>query len=346
MKIKPISLKLLLYIIFLQNVVLGQNVIGNVKLVEKIKFVGHPVYNPFQMDIYKNHILIHDHGSDEMILHFDIKGRFVNSFGKQGQGPGELEKAPKFSGIKKRQLFLTTWKKLHVFEYTTGNFINSTTIRKAYAKPIRVFNNMLLVWAGIDEDVFIKGYPLRSNYSIEQSDSINFGNYNIDKELSSCRLNPLLKDGFSYNDKDENIYFSFINGSLIIGFDRNGDTIFKTTEPHNIVIPEFISRPGADFSAPPRDKYPAVTISINGDNKFIYTIHSGAVFKSFSEFLLKKSSLSQSKILNIYNKKTSEFLGSYQLPFPVRGIVATEDFIYALTVDPEIALLKLKKPID
>lgn len=336
-----------MYILLTQKLLFGQTIFGNIKIIEEIKLSGHTVYNPFQMEIYNDHIILHDDGSEKKILHFDLNGRFINSFGKQGQGPGEFNNMPRLAGGNTSHVFISSSpQKLDIFDLNSARYIKSILIKNDFARPVRVFDNLLVARAGINTKFLMVGYTLKKGYEIDFSNPIYFGDYKEDPELIPCSKNPLLKEGSSFNDNDENIFFAFRSGSLIIGYNRNGDKIFKTTEPYNIEIPNYIRRPGTDYASPPRNKYPVITISLGGDEKYIYSLYSGAVFKTFSEFLLNKEDINQGEIINVFDKKTSKYLGSYKLPVPVRKIAINRDNIYALSIEPRITIYKLKKPLD
>jgi len=312
-------------------------------ILKKIPLQTSIVKNPWRMLIYNNHLYLIDPESENTVLHFDTSGVFINSFGPMGQGPGELSFGSNFSGIAGNYLFIAEWTRLNIFKFPEDTFIKQID-KKGSGRPIYVYKNWVLTHK-VNPTSFLLGFRIDENYTVSYADTLFLGKYSENIELMPCKMNPLLKQGSVYSD-GANIFFSLYDASIVMGFNEKAETIFKTMLPYNIPIPEVIRYGNADYFSPPRNKYPEVNIAISGDEKYLYTVYSGTILKSQKDVLSNVADLGQGEILNVYDKHTSEFLGSYQLPYPVRDIVATQSCIYALSVDPEVAVYKLKKPLE
>ncbi len=338
----PFYIKLtLVYIIVLHNILAGDDFreIKDYKMIDTGEII---LMNPYRLLVDDNDMFIFDPGSENMIIHMDTTGRYLSSFGPLGQGPGEINRVANFAGLTDKYLFISNWKKIHIFNRHSSEFIKSLIVNVPFGKPHKIFKDWIVVW-GMDPEVIFIGYELSPEFNIQYDSILKLGYYD-NRSLYPFRSNPLLKQGQVFSDS-AGIYFSFTNSSLILGFNESGELIFNTDKPYSIRIPDVVKYGNDDFSAPLRDKYPEVTIAITGDDKYIYTLYSGTVFKTRLGALTNAADIGQGELLNIYLRESGRFICSYKLPFPFRDICATDTNIYGLSVDPEIAIYKLEKPL-
>ena len=317
----------------------GKNI--EISVNAKIGLSSNVAKNPYRLAIQDDHMFLLDPGSYNTVLHFDTLGNYLGSFGPVGQGPGELGNVSFFCGFNNNNIFISSWKVINIYNINTNQFIKRI-VNKSFGRPVQLFLNYIVSW-GLNDDYLLVANKLTDSLEISLTDSLLIGPYGEIPELLPCKYNPYLKQGQLFSI-DSILYQSFYNSSDVVGYNSLGRVVFKTSKPNNYLMSEVGY---GDFKhSPARNKYPEVNIAITGDNKYIYVLYSGTILKTQRDVLFNKGALGQGEILNVYDKHTSEFLGSYQLPYPVRDIVATQSCIYALSVDPEVAVYKLKKPLD
>ncbi len=200
----------------------------------------------------------------------------------------------------------------------------------------------ILVLLDYFSNSFAVGYQVTKDISIANKKPIPFGKYEEIPELENCRNNFLLKQGPICTDNKGNVFIGFQFSSLIVGFDDKGINFFKTLEPENIPIPQVVTKTGV-YKAPDVGKHPEVNVSLAVDEKYVYAVYSGTKL-TLLNFVFTLDELFQGEVVRVYDKKTSEYLWSFKLPYPVRDFKVTEDSIFLLSVDPEVALIKYKKP--
>lgn len=335
----------LLIIMFITFNIIFSQVISKISIKETLGITENILMNPYKIYLLRDIICVEDPGADYKINCFDLTGNQTNSFGIEGQGPEELDQLNYFVGNYNKTIFVYGMLSGRVLIYDLINKRGKGNINiiNSFGISPFLFNNYLLE-RKMFSDFFLSGKKVSKNYSLVEDD-IKIGE--INNNYKECKKNPMLLAGSYFNYQDETIYISFINSSVLLGYNLKGDNIFESIEPDNILFPSTNSlKNDMSFHSPARNRYPEVNIAITGDKKYIYTLFSGTILRSKKDLLLNSGDLGQGEILNIYNRKTSEFLGSYKLPYPMRDIVATESCIYGLSVDPEVAIYKLKKPLD
>ncbi|NOX37257.1 MAG: hypothetical protein GXO78_06955 [Calditrichaeota bacterium] len=124
--------------------------------------------------------------------------------------------------------------------------------------------------------------------------------------------------------------------------------LFKTLEPFHIPIPNYVGPAANILGTPPLDKHPETYVNIGVDSNYVYGLYSGLTTRYLTKLERIKGNynVSQGKKLILFDKKKGVYMGEAVLPIEARKIFVTEDAVYALSVDPEIALIKYKKPIE
>lgn len=323
----------------------GNSLAEYLKVVDKIELNPTFVKNPIKIIINSNNIFISDFNVEESIKKFNLDGEFLGSFARQGQGPGEVSSVARFAGFYKDNIIISSAGRAHLFNFNDLTYKTTLTVKNVYAYRPQIFNNMMLVKSN-NKTAFVVSYTIDNNLNGIQNDVLYFGLFNEVEELLGCEENPLYKQGPVYNDNNERIFFSFKFTSLIIGFNQTGEVIFKTLKPYDTPFPPIYKRDGATFTSAPINKHPEINIALAGDDKYIYSLYSGTILKKQKDIVFKRHELGQGEIIDIYDKQTSQYLGSHKLPYPARDMVATEKWLYILSVDPEVCIYKLKKPFE
>lgn len=300
--------------------------------------------NPYKVLVKNEEIYIQDYNGEKPIPIFNNNGTFNNYISKWGKGPGELGLGYKLLGFLDTDLIVydDQTKRLLLFNPKSGNVLSE-----------RVFNlnnplftgKKLIDKATIPYPAFSFGVSLNKNLTVRE-DTVVFGDYQSVPELRAAKKNHLLKQGPSKADNEGNIFFAFHDATLILGFSEQGEVIFKTDLPYGInELPNFVRHQLANvpLTSPNRDEYPKHYIGLSVDKKFIYGLYSGFQVKTRQDFL-EVGKLNEGKILNVFNKQTNDYLFSVKLPHVLRDIAVTDNAIYAISVNPEVKLIKYRKP--
>jgi len=300
--------------------------------------------NPHKVIAHKDRLYIQDYRGEKPIPVFDNNGCFIHYMGQWGRGAGELNMGYKIVGFLDNYLvvFDDQTKRLILFDSGSGD---------PASEKILDINDPILTGQSIISRVRVSLDALAFSVTLNQNletgrDTVIIGNYKEVPEIAAAKNNYLLKQGPWDADNTGNVFMAFHDASLILGFTPSGEIIFKTSLPYRIdKLPDFIRHPAANapLSSPNRDEYPKQYIGLTVDDKYVYGLYSGFQIKTRQD-LLQVDKLSEGEILNIFNKQTSEYFFSLNLPYPFRDIAVADNALYALTVNPEVKLVKFKKP--
>ena len=306
---------------------------------------------PVSLYINNDKIFIFDmKAKDKPILVFDTTGHYLTSFGKWGKGPGELSSQGSFIvGFLYSNIVVLgqTERKLVFYNLNTFDFEREINIAE-YGLPLNIafYKNKMFLIKGNFDPWFIEVFEINNDLNIKKLKSNNrWGYYDKIPELNVATKNYLLKQGKIIIDNEGNLFYSFEKSSMVIGFTKSGQILFKTLQPSNIELPDYISETPGRLMSPPINYYPETNIAIGVDKKYLYTVFSGfKLGKVISKRLLKDLPLGQGKILNVFDKINGNYKFSIKLPFLIERIFLTDNALYVLSLSPEIALVKFFKP--
>ncbi|RMG68346.1 MAG: 6-bladed beta-propeller [Calditrichaeota bacterium] len=292
-------------------------------------------------------IYVIDQGSNFAITRFDSTGKFVQRFARWGRGPGEFQKIPVFAGYGRQKIFLFSIKDQKIGIYRTdGQFLADLPLPSSASAGAR--DTLLYLKPLMDLQVFLRAERIKNNsfherWALTVAQALQDAN-----ELRPLAKNPLLKEGPICVDESGNVYLAFKFSSLLIGFSRQGKIIFKNTMPYQIEFPVYVKYPGeqATYSIPPANMYPYVSLDLKTDSKYLYRLYYGYRTDKFqgSPFKLIEKMDDGGTVLDVYDKKNGQYLFSTVLPVPAKRIAIQGDYIYLLSVAPEVAILKYRKP--
>lgn len=325
---------------------IAQSSFSIIDLEEKQKFDTSFLNNPNRLFLLNGSVYVFDIYGDRPFIKFDSTGKYNYSFGGWGQGPGEMgESTTQFVGAIDNIILIHNHnrRKISCFNLN-GKFQKQLEIPSTSYVSAALTSKNTLVLLDYFSDSFAVGYHVAEDISITNKKAIPVGQYEELPELENCRNNFLLKQGPICTDNEGNVFIGFQFSSLIVGFDDKGNNFFKTSEPENIPIPEVVAKAGV-YKAPDVGKHPEINVSLAVDEKYVYAVYSGTQ-PTLLNFIFTLDELFQGEIVRVYDKKTSDYLWSFELPYPVRDIKVTEDSIFLLSVDPEPALIKYKKPME
>lgn len=300
--------------------------------------------NPYESIVNKSEIYIKDYRGIRPIAVFDTKGAFLRYLSNWGRGAGEINLGYRILGSFNGELlvFDDQTKRLLSLDSRSGDSLFEKTYN--LHDPILV-GSRIVERAKVPFPGFAYGAVIEENLEISTNTTL-YGNYEELPELQAAEKNHLLKQGPWAADSSGNVFFAFHDSSLILGFSSEGKIIFKTALPYqNSELPDFITHRASPepLSAPNRDEYPKQYISLTVDDNFIYGLYSGFQIRSRQDILLADK-LIEGNLLNIFDKKTSQYLFTIRLEDSFRDITVTEDAIYAITINPKVMLIKFHKP--
>lgn len=309
--------------------------------------ISNDIYYPMQITICNNVLLLSDSEGDFPFKRHSMDFEYLGTLGAWGQGPGEIVKPSWIIGCNNDIVYTYSFMNRSVSMFLTdgryiGNIDKSLTHQSFYCHVID--NTLILVNTSFNP--YAIGVSLNEMYDILSGhDTIVYGDANDVSELLtvSRNRNILLKNSIISSD-GENVYAAFRYGSLLLGFTKEGRLLFNTLHPFNVDIPEYS---GGEYlgSAPPINKYPEAYVAIDVDDRYIYTIFSGAELSSRDVITGRKThKIHQGQLLSIHDKRTGEYKYTVELPFLIGDIAVSDDSIYAISTHPEIRLLKFEKP--
>ncbi len=179
----------------------------------------------------------------DLILKFDANGNFVLSFGRRGEGPGELI-APRYLRIdesERIQIADNNRKKIYVFE-KNGDFIRAISLPSNHRIATLLENgNILAVKNNFNKDIGRGEYPIiLSNEDLEEIKMLHPGLWMPNFTLSK-RINPL-RIYMDYNvlsPSSGRIYVGNYGGEYeFLIYDAEGNLLRKIRkEYHKVKVP-------------------------------------------------------------------------------------------------------------
>lgn len=147
----------------------------------------------FDVDSDGNIYFIVSRSDADLILKFDANGKFVLSFGRRGEGPGELI-APRYLRVDESgriQIADNTRKKIYIFE-KNGDFSRALSLPSNYRIATLLENgNILAVKSNFNKDTGRAEYPIiLSNDDLDEIKMLHPGLWMPNFVLSK-RINPL-----------------------------------------------------------------------------------------------------------------------------------------------------------
>jgi len=149
----------------------------------------------FDVDSDGNIYFIISRSLENLILKFDAKGNFLLSFGRRGQGPGELE-APRYLRVDElEQIHISdnVGKKIYLFE-KNGDLIKEISLPSNYRIAALLGNeNILAVKSNFNREEGRGEYPIiLSNEELEEIKMLHPGqwmpNFTLSKKINALRI--------------------------------------------------------------------------------------------------------------------------------------------------------------
>ncbi len=311
------------------------------------KEVEQNIYYPIQVALCDDEIILSDYEGIHPFRRYSTDLEYLDTIGEWGRGPGEVVKPAYIAGCEKDIVYAYSDLNRTMTMYRkSGEYLGNIDSPRLYQSlDARVVDNTLII-VTTQLNPYAIGFPFIQKRDAEvKNDTVMYGDKNEISPLETVSeyRNILLKDGIMSSD-GRNFYAALRYGSLLMGFTVEGENLFHTLQPHNVDIPEYGA--GEHYGVqPPFSEYPHAYITIDVDERYVYTIFSGAELSSRNVITGRmEHKILQGKLLNIHDKTTGEYKFTIEMPFLIGGIAVSDDAIYAISRYPEIRLVKFEKP--
>ena len=165
----------------------------------QLHYLNYPIDSTF----YNSEILfIADLGSSK-IIKLSKSGKFLEEFGRKGQGPGEIQRLGRIFISKQGDLFVVDAGRIQVFDpegkYKRA-FKNTDTINDFVVGNDYIYANCIYAYNDTDENPLIHKYNLEGKLIKTFGERLNIENHNsIDSRTYLTFQNDTLISGFKYH---------------------------------------------------------------------------------------------------------------------------------------------------
>lgn len=188
-----------------------------------------------------NNLYVADSGLHR-IFKFNSEGKYINSFGSQGQGPGDFLGILRMSFGNDGRLYITDDGncRLSIFS-SRGEFIQQFPIVK-FLRDVPLANSKgeiyLLSRSGLKIIDFFDSEMVLKQSLLEMNNYLNFPYYHPSKKiLKLMMLRPSINEVKKLLTKEDHLIITFDNSQMVVHFDKNHQIVNQFRIEH----PRFIS---------------------------------------------------------------------------------------------------------
>lgn len=304
---------------------------------------------------------------DDFLYLYDSKGKFpfyaldlktlkLEGFGSWGKGPGEVSMGlPVIMSQTKENLFIYLPMEMRVLVFKKEDL---KLLHDMKLSKFQMFSAFYMIESqlGIYIDMglatkvnnFAQAYQFDPAKNILKETSTNYGEYNKYTQLIAFKDNPMLKKGPIHKDSEGNIYLANYYSSLIMGFTKEGRSIFFGFDPRSIQIPKTEIKKMGEIVAGDPERCTQSYLSLTSDEKNLYALFSGEEITTEKVLAYRMGKgkvelhLGEGRIVDVFNKKDGKYQYSFELPVLATGIAVKGNSLYVTTIDGEPRLLIFK----
>lgn len=328
-----------------------QPTIGAVHSIEHLQFPcrnldvagsvnGDLLFSPLWIYAEDGYVYVIDYGADEPILRFDDQFRLLNTFGRWGQGPSEVQTPVAIVGKCDSLLFVHVYpqKRINASNVLDGSYVFSLDADLTTMwREVRYNDGFWVVTRNLPNEPVIL---CRSDSCGSVATGTELYLSPVESIPERVLRNPYLRDGRIAITSDGTIYVSSLWASLLMAFDNKVTVLFDQYDPLNSQFPPVHAGP------PWVNEFPETNISITVDDRYVYTLYSGTIIDE-QEFLRENIDvgLNKGEIINVFDKHTGAYITSLRLPLLAKDFAISGDAIFVISDYPEVVLVKFNKPM-
>ena len=191
-----------------------------------------------------NYLFVQDRKNFKVYI-FDQNGKFISSFGKRGEGPGEIKRMMRMFFVK-NTIVLPEEGRLHFFD-KKGKYIK-TEIFPLKLRP-RIF---------ISKDIFISA-PMAPREAVKEPVEIAIYNINSKEKTTITTYNPFEKATTAKKSKGEEMVIAVVIGGLtpmMMVHHHEGKIYYGMSDSYNIYIVDMRGKAVGGFSVMGRKQKP------------------------------------------------------------------------------------------
>lgn len=267
------------------------------------------LYNAQEVKRNKDQILVSDVG-DMRLKRFDLYGKYIDSFGSEGKGPGEFQQLLDYGFQGSDTLFALDDRKMRlmVFNARTTDFI---TEYETEPTPYRlaVLEEQLVIESSVADKLF---YLL----DFQGNTGTHFGEMMENKQQNSGSV-----AGDIYPvDTDTGFVFAPHYASYLYYYNSDGNNTKTIRTPDRIPFQETVheNRGGTRIIRPSESEFQTSDLKITGGNIYEVLQNNG-----------EKNEL-PNIFVDVYDLETGGYLHSVKLPSLASDILVTDNRIYLI----------------
>ncbi len=209
----------------------------------KLSFKSENLLMPVKIQISNGQIYFLDKG-DETTKAFDRDGMLVKSFGKRGQGPGEVSCIADFCIYKENIYILDTCNgKIEIFSTREGKHVESKKINVPTPFKMAVNNEKIF----LSSLAFLKGQKIISTLAAEKGELKVLNSFLDCIPIEGLDVEKIYKNSGVLTTRREKVYFAFTLSNKVLEFSDDGKLLKEYLLPLKSIDKLKIDRKGSQM---------------------------------------------------------------------------------------------------
>lgn len=268
------------------------------------------LFNPMNIKRFGNRLVISDFG-DMRLKSFDLEGRYLDSFGSKGKGPGEFQSILDFDIRGEDMLYVIDGRKMRLmtFDAKTTNLITSYDTEP---NPYRM--------AMLDEKLIIETLAAEKLFYKADFKGKTAGWFGEVMEKQQQNKSSVLGE-LDAASNDTGFVFAPHYASYLYYFDSSGNNTRVVRGPDRIPFQETIREQRGDIKImrPPRPDIFTTGLDISGER--VYVIQRN----------VKEDIDLPETFLDLYDLQSGRYLYSVELPVQTRDAFISKNRLYLIS---------------
>lgn len=269
--------------------------------------IADSLFNPMNIKRFGNRLVISDIG-DMRLKRFDLEGRYLDSFGSKGKGPGEFQRINDFVFNEKGTIYVIDGRKMRLMAFDSKNtsFITSYDTEP---NPYRM--------AMLDEQLIIETLTAEKLFYKADFKGQTAGWFGEVMENQQQNKSSVLGE-LEATVSDSGFIFAPTYASYLYYFDIRGKNTRVIRGPDRIPFQETIheQRGNMKITRPPRPDVLTKGLDISAERFYVTLIN------------VKEESDLPETFLDLYDLESGRYLYSVELPEQTRDVLITKNSLY------------------